>query len=476
MDTPRTPLLIVALLSLAQLMIVLDFSIVNVALPSIQSQFNLAPTQLQWVVSAYALTFGGFLLLGGRASDMFSRKTVFLAGLVLFSVASLLGGLAGSAVLIFISRAVQGLGASMLSPSALSLITTTFREGGERNRALGIFSSMAALGFTTGVILGGFLTSTLSWHWVFFVNVPIGAFLFSAGIFVIPPPEKNHERRGFDLTGAVLVTTSVLMIIYAITEVSVPGEPLVNIAVLLLLSAALGASFIIVERRACIPLVPLDIFRRGTIALSDLAMFLTFGANAALVFIITLFLQEVRGFSPLVTGLIFVPAGLGGITGAVLAPRLIRRIGFRYMMVTGLFLFGASIAGITTIGTTSSIVLLMILYYIGALGLVSSIVSMNIAGTTGVDQHHQGLAAGLLTTAQQIGAAIGVSVASVVVTTIVLSLGSGPGTMVTAYRASLFVSEGLVIAAILVALYMVRRYSLKIKAGEGGGSGQPLSG
>ncbi len=475
MEKPRSPLLIVALLSLAQLMIVLDFSIVNVALPSIQSQFDLAPTQLQWVVSAYALTFGGFLLLGGRASDIFNRKTVFLAGLVLFSAASLIGGLAGSATLIFISRAVQGLGASMLSPSALSLITTTFSEGSERNRALGVFSSMAALGFTTGVILGGFLTSTLSWHWVFFVNIPIGAFLFVAGLIAIPKLEKNQERRGFDLTGAVLVTTTVLMIIYAVTEISIPGEPLTNIAVLLLLSTALGVSFIVVERRACIPLVPLDIFRRGTISLSDLAMFLTFGANAGLVFIITLFLQEVRGFSPLVTGLIFVPAGLGGITGAVLAPRLIRRIGFRYMMVTGLFLFGASIAGMTTISTTSSIPFLIVLYYVGALGLVSAIVSMNIAGTTGIEQRHQGLAAGLLTTAQQIGAAIGVSVASVVVTTFILSSGAGPASMVASFRASLFVSACLVLAAFLVALYMVRRYALKIKADEREAPNQQVS-
>ncbi len=463
MKKERSSLLVIALLSLAQLMIVLDFSIVNVALPSIQSQFVLAPTQLQWVVSAYSLTFGGFLLLGGRASDLFNRKSVFLTGLVLFSAASLLGGLAGSAALIFFSRAVQGLGASLLSPSALSLITTTFEEGSERNWALGIFSSMAAIGFTTGVILGGFLTSTLSWHWVFFVNIPIGAFLFIAGILAIPNPEKRQERRGFDLTGAVLVTTTVLTIIYAITEVSVPGEPVSNIVVLLILSAALGISFIIVERRACLPLVPLDIFRRETITLSDLAMFLTFAANAALVFIITLYLQEVREFPALETGLIFVPAGLGGITGAYLAPRIIRRIGFRNMMVTGLLILALSIAGMTTISTTSSIILLMALYYAGAIGLVSAIVSMNIAGTSGVEPHHQGLAAGLLTTAQQIGAAIGVSVASVVITTVLLPATGRMESMVDAYRASLYVSDLLVIGALIVALSMVRRYALKMR-------------
>ncbi|MGA9097893.1 MAG: MFS transporter, partial [Methanotrichaceae archaeon] len=313
MDRPHTSLLILILLSLAQLMIVLDFSIVNVALPSIQSQFHLTPTKLQWVVSAYALTFGGFLLLGGRASDLFNRKMTFLIGLIVFSLASLLGGLATSAVLIFISRAVQGLGASMLSPSALSLITTTFPEGSERNKALGIFSSMAAIGFTTGVILGGILTSTLSWHWVFFVNVPIGAIAIVAGFLIIPDQSNNQKKKGFDVTGAVLVTTSLLTIVYAITQISVPGESFMEVVILLFLSIGLGASFIFVERRICIPLVPLDIFRRRTIVISDLIMFLAFGANAALVFIITLFLQEVRDYSPLETGLIFIPAGLGGL-------------------------------------------------------------------------------------------------------------------------------------------------------------------
>lgn len=236
MDRSRTPLLILVLLSLAQLMIVLDFSIVNVALPSIQSQFHLTSTKLQWVVSTYALTFGGFLLLGGRASDLFNRKMIFLIGLTVFSLASLLGGLATSAILIFISRAVQGLGASMLSPQALSLITTTFPEGGERNKALGIFSSMAAIGFTIGVILGGILTSYLSWHWVFFVNVPIGAIAIVAGFLIISDQKKSQQKRGFDVTGAVLVTTSLLTIVYAIAQISVPGESIVEVIILLILA------------------------------------------------------------------------------------------------------------------------------------------------------------------------------------------------------------------------------------------------
>ena len=216
--------LILIFLSLAQLMIVLDFSIVNVALPSIQSQFNLTPTSLQWVVSAYAITFGSFLLLGGRASDFFNRKNVFLTGLVIFSVSSLMGGLAPSAIIIFISRAFQGLGAAILAPSALSLLTTTFSEGNTRNWALGIFGSMASIGFTTGVTLGGILTQFLSWHWVFFVNVPFGIITFIAVYFIIPKPLNNHMKGGFDITGAILVVAALLIIVYAITQFSTLGE------------------------------------------------------------------------------------------------------------------------------------------------------------------------------------------------------------------------------------------------------------
>jgi EmrB/QacA subfamily drug resistance transporter len=462
----REKLFILILLSLAQLMIVLDFSIVNVALPSIQSQFSLAPTRLQWVVSAYAITFGGFLLLGGRATDLFNRKMIFLTGLVVFSGASLAGGFAPSANVIFVSRAAQGLGAAMLSPSALSLLTTTFAEGDARNEAMGIFASMAAIGFTTGVILGGILTSFLSWHWVFFVNVPLGLLVLIAAIFILPGVAKTRQKRSVDVTGAVLITASAVILTYAITRLDIPGESVVDVLALLVISVVLGISFYFVERRACIPLVPLDIFRRRTIVISDLAMFLTYGANAALVFVITLYLQEVRGFTPIETGLIFVPAGLGGITGAFLAPRIMRRIGFRRMMLAGLMLLTIGISGLSAISANSSIPLLMAFYYLAALGLVSSIVSMNLAGTTGVDSERQGLAAGLLTTSQQIGAAIGVSLSSVVATTVALYYGNRPISAVAGYRASLFMSLGLVIISAILALYLVRRYETRMRLTE----------
>jgi EmrB/QacA subfamily drug resistance transporter len=458
MDNTTRPRFILPLLSLAQLMIVLDFSIVNVALPSIQAQFGLAPINLQWVVSAYALTFGGFLLLGGRASDLFNRKSVFLTGLVVFSLASLLGGFASSAEMIFISRAIQGIGASILSPSALSLITTNFPEGKERNTALGVFGSMAAIGFTTGVILGGILTSTLSWHWVFFVNVPIGAFVFIAGLATIPDPGGHQKKRGFDISGAVLVTSSLLLVIYAITQSSSPGETPLDLAVLFVLSAGLAASFIYVERKACLPLVPFDVFRRKLIALSDLIMFLAYGANAIVVFIISLFIQEVRGYSPLETGLLFIPAGLGGITGAIIAPRIIGKVGFRTMILAGLLMFGSGVAALATIGEKTPILILTVYYYFAAVGIVSTIVSLNIAGTTGIVAERQGLAAGLLTTSQQIGAAIGVSTAGVVATAVGRLSGSSLLSItVESYHAALYASGGFIICAIILASYLLYR-------------------
>jgi EmrB/QacA subfamily drug resistance transporter len=471
MDRQPRLRLILALLSLAQLMIVLDFSIVNVALPSIQAQFDLAPINLQWVVSAYALTFGGFLLLGGRAADLFTRKRVFQAGLVVFSLASLLGGFAISAEMIFISRAVQGIGAAMLSPSALSLVTTTFKEGHERNEALGIFGSMAAIGFTVGVILGGILTSAISWHWVFFVNVPIGAFVLVGSSLFFPDQAVQPQKKSFDVTGAVLITSSLLLVIYAITQASAPSETTLELVILFVLSAALVASFVYVERRACIPLVPFDIFRRRLIALADMLMFLTFAANAALVFIITLFLQEIRGFSPIETGLIFIPAGLGGLSGATLAPRIIRKVGYRIMIITGLALFGTGMAALSTIGLNGSIVLLMAYYYIAALGLVSCIVSLNIAGTTGVVHERQGLTAGLLTTSQQIGAAIGVSLASVVVTAVARSVGNQIIITVAGYRSAIYVAELILVPAFILAGYLLYRGILRGDIGIPGEGG-----
>ncbi len=457
---PRKPLILV-LLSLAQLMIVLDFSIVNVALPSIQTQFLLPPVAVQWVVSAYAITFGGFLLLGGRASDLFNRKTTFLAGLTIFSIASLIGGFAPTATLIFSARALQGIGAAILSPSALSLVTTTFAEGHERNMAIGIFGSMAAIGFTTGVILGGVLTTILSWHWVFFVNVPLGILGIAGGVLLIPSQTGSGLRRGVDVAGAVLVTSSLILLVYAITQISSSDQSVVELGLFFTLSGLLVASFVWFERRACIPLVPADLFRRRRIAISDIIMFLTYATNAALIFSLTLFLQEVRGFIPLETGLIFISGGVGGITGAVLTPRLIRRIGYRAMILIGIILFAISIAALATIGGTTPVAFMLAYYYVTGVGVVTAIVSLQIAGTSGVEHGMQGLAAGLLVTAQQIGAAIGVSAASLVITAVAVHPMGAVDISTRGYQTALLGTEWFLLIAIILAGYLLYRGYLR---------------
>ena len=455
-------ILVIIILSLAQLMISLDFSIVNVALPSIQAQFHLTPTSLQWVVSAYALTFGSFLLLGGRLSDIFNRKRIFLIGLIVFSIASLMGGLAPSPIIVFISRAIQGLGAAMLAPTALSLITTTFPEGNQRNFALSIFTAMAAIGFTTGVTLGGILTQFLTWHWAFFINVPLGIFTSIIGLLIIPNTIKNHLRGSFDVTGAVLIATALLILIYAITQISTPDESIYEIIILFGISLVLVVSFLFVEHRACQPLVPFDIFQHKNIILSNVIMLLAFGAIAGFVFLVTLLLQEGIGYSALQTGLIFIPAGIGAITGSILTPRILKRIDFSKIMVLGLIIFCLCIIGIAKFGTFDSIVIFMIMSYFAFLGISSVMISLNIAGTTGVEVRQQGLAAGLITTSQWIGGAIGVSMVSVVAALLFLSVGNNSLTRIEIYMYSMIISIILVIIATLLALYLtLRRLSKK---------------
>jgi len=452
MNQVRSKALILALLSTAQLMIVLDFSIVNVALPSIQEQFQISSTDLQWIISAYALTFGGFLLLGGRATDLFRRKRIFLFGLVLFSAASLLGGFAPSSTIIILARGAQGLGAAMLQPSALSLLTTSYLEGSERNRALSIFSSMAAIGFTIGVILGGILTSYLSWHWVFFVNVPMGVVVFVGAYLFFPRSEAAKDVRSSDLQGAIWGTATLVVLVLAITRFAVLGEGAVQGIVLLIVAALLAYLFVRHERRASNPLIPIDIFSNRTLVAAIAIMFLLFAANVAQPFIISLYLQIVRGLSPLETGLVFIPAGLGGITGAFIAPRLVERIGVPRTMVIGPFLFAVGLLTLTFITPSVSLSLIMVGYLFAGLGLVIAIVSTTIAAVSGVKAQRQGLTAGLLNTSQQMGAAIGVSVASVVAATVTRDFGGGSMAVITdGYRAALLVAFGLVVIALIIA-------------------------
>jgi MFS family permease len=293
-----------ALLAVAQIMVILDFSIVSIALPAIQQAFHLAPADLQWVVSAYAVMFGGFLLLFGRASDLFDRKQLFIVGLGVFSLASLVGGLAPSPLLVLMARAVQGLGAAIVSPAALALVLTTFEEGPERNRALGVFGSVAGIGFSVGVILGGVLTGFLNWRWVFFVNLPIGLLTMLLAIPVLAPSRSDGPRQHLDLAGVVLGTGTIVILVLALSRLATPGACLLQVLLLALLSLILGLSFVLVERRHPHALVPLHIFRVRNLSSANLIAGLASAIASVLAFVLTLYLQNVLGFTPLLTGFI----------------------------------------------------------------------------------------------------------------------------------------------------------------------------
>jgi len=442
---------ILALLAVAQLMGVLDFSIVNIALPSIQRNFHLAPADLQWVVSAYALVFGGFLLLGGRIADLFDRKRVFMLGLGLFSLASLAGGLAPSPLVILGARAVQGLGAAIVSPTALALLTTTFPEGPERNRALGVFGSVAGIGFGAGVILGGMLTGWLSWRWVFFVNVPVGLLALLIAIPLLPSSRASAARAPLDLAGAILGTGAIVSLVLALSWGASPEAGMVQVMLAGMLAVVLGVIFIVVERRSQHPLVPLRVFRRRSLSVANLIALLTIAIASLLAFILTLYLQSVLGFSPVATGLAFLPAGVGGIAGGQIATWAIRRVGLRGASALGPALIALGCVLLTRITPVGGAAWVVVGYLIAGVGIVCTVVTTTIAATAHLGPELQGLAAGLLNTSQQIGAALGTSLASVVATSVALASGGHPAVAATTgYQATLYLA--LVLALITAAL------------------------
>ena len=445
---------ILALLAVSQLMGVLDFSIVNVALPSIQRTFPLAPADLQWMVSAYALMLGGFLLLGGRAADLFDRKRLFILGLGLFSLASLAGGLAPSPLIILAARAVQGLGGAIVSPTALALLTTTFPEGPERNRALGIFGSVSGVGFGTGVILGGVLTNWLSWRWVFFVNVPVGLLTLLGAFALLPPSRASMARKPLDLAGAALGTGALASLVLALSRGASPASGPVQAMLFGILAMVLSALFLVVERRSQHPLVPLGVFHSRNLSAANLLAGLTIAIASLLAFILTLYLQSVLGFSPLTTGLAFLPASVGGIVGGQIAARAMRRWGLRRASAIGPILIALGCVLLTRITPAGGVAWVVAGYALAGVGIVCTVVTTTIAATASLGPELQGLAAGLLTTSQQVGAAIGTSLASVVASSIALAAGGDPAVAATTgYQATLYLALGLsVIAAVLAVL------------------------
>jgi EmrB/QacA subfamily drug resistance transporter len=402
--------LALALLALAQFVVVLDASIVNVALPSIGRDLDFSQDDLSWVVNGYTLFFGGFLLLGGRMADLLGRRRLFVAGLVLFALASLAGGLATSPGWLIAARAVQGLGAALLSPAALSLVTVMFAEGAERNKAMGVWGAVAGSGGAAGVLLGGVLTEYAGWEWVLFVNVPIGI----AAAIIAPrllPESRNDGARNFDIAGAISVTAGLSLLVYTIVDATDAGWLSAQTLGLGAAALALLAGFIAIELRSNAPLVPFGIFRRRTITGTNIVALLVAMALFSMFFFISLYMQQVLGYSAIKAGLSYLPLALGIIVSAGIASSLVTRFGFKPILVTGLVLTAAGLVWFAQVQVNGSYLSdILGPSLLAAVGLGFAFVSMTIAAVAGVEAREAGLASGLINTSQQVGGALGLAI------------------------------------------------------------------
>lgn len=404
--------LILVVVCLAQFVVVLDATIVNVALPTIQHALSFSLESLQWVVNAYTLTFGGFLLLGGRVADLLGRRRIFIAGLIVFSLASLLDGLSQSSNMLTAARAFQGIGAAFLSPAALSLLTTNFPESGERTRALGVWSAISAGGGAVGLLAGGILVTALSWQWIFFVNVPVGALAILAALRYIPESVANLGHRRFDVAGALTVTAGLVVLVYTLVKAPSFGWTSLNTIGLFALSAVLLASFVVIEKRSQAPLIRLSIFSIRTLAVGDLILLLVGAGLFSMFFFTSLYAQEVLGFSALKAGVAFFPVAIVIGIGAGISQVLIPRLGVRMTIIVGLSLGIAGMALMTQLPVNGTYLDLLEGLMPISLGLGITFAPATLLGTSGVEGQDAGLASGLLNTAQQVGGAIGLAVLS----------------------------------------------------------------
>jgi EmrB/QacA subfamily drug resistance transporter len=407
-----------ALIVAAQFMVVLDVAIVNVALPSIRTDLGFSQESLQWVITAYAIMFGGFLLLGGRLADLLGRRRLFVAGLALFTVMSLLDGLAWSEGSLIAFRALQGLGAAMLSPAALSILTTTFQEGRDRNVALGIWGAASGSGGAAGVLLGGALTSALNWSWIFFINVPAGILVMALTPVLLRESRADLGHRRFDFAGAASITGGLMLLVYAMTRATQHGWATGSTIGLLAVSALLIVAFFVIESRSKAPLLPLRIFRLRTLTGSNVAGLLMGGAIFAQFFLLTLYMQEVLHYSALKTGVAYIGLTLTIIVFSTVAQALVTRIGVRRVLPAGLGLTAVALVLFAQLPVDGSYFAdLFPAFMISGLGLALAFVPMSIGGLTGVTESDAGIASGLINTTQQIGGAVGVALATTVATT-----------------------------------------------------------
>jgi EmrB/QacA subfamily drug resistance transporter len=463
--TDRRKWLALALLSAVQFMVVLDIAIVNVALPSIKVDLGFSQEDLQWVISAYALVFGGFLLLGGRAADLLGRRRLFLAGLGVFTLASLLAGLAWSEASLIGARALQGLGAAVISPAALSILSTTFREGRERNIALGVWGAVGGFGAAAGVLLGGVLTEALSWSWIFFVNVPVGVLAF-----VLAPRLLDESRdatiRSFDATGGVLVTAGLSLLVYAITQTGTYGWTSARTLGVGAAALVLLAAFVWWERRHAEPLMRFGILRTKTVAGANVGGLILGTATFSMFLMLTLYMQQVLGYSPMKTGVGYLAVAVSAIVWSGVAAQLTTRIGVKPVLVTGMSALTGGLVYFTQVSVDGSYLTdLLPGFLLVGLGLGFSFVPISIAALAGVHSEEAGLASGLFNTSQQIGGALGIAALSTIATSRTsdaLAAGAAlPSALVHGFTGAFVVGAGIAAIGVLAALTLIRRDELE---------------
>ena len=463
-DSSRGRWLALGLLCVVQFMVVLDIAIVNVALPSIKVDLGFSQGDLQWVISAYALVFGGFLLLGGRAADILGRRRIFLGGIAVFTVASLLAGLAWSDGSLIAARAAQGLGAAIITPAALSILSTTFPEGRERNIALGAWGAVGGFGAVAGVLLGGILTDALSWEWIFFVNVPVGVAGFVIAPFLLQESRDAHVTR-FDLPGAVLVTGGLSTLVYAVTQAGQEGwlaqETLASFGI----AAVLLAGFVGWELRHPDPLMRFGILRTRTVSGANVAGFIMGTAMFSMFLMLTLYMQQVLGYSPMRTGVAYLAVAGTAILWSAVAAQLVTRVGVKPVLVVGMAALTGGLVYFTQVSVDGSYLgdLLPGFLLVG-LGIGFSFVPISIAALAGIEPAEAGLASGLINTSQQIGGALGIAALSTIATSATedaVATGSAlPVALVDGFSTAFFVGAVFAALGLVSALVLVRRDEL----------------
>jgi EmrB/QacA subfamily drug resistance transporter len=449
------------LLCSAQFVVVLDASIVNVALPTIGEALDFTESSLPWVVNAYVLTFGGFLLLGGRLADLLGRRRVFMFGLVLFAIASLFGGLATTSGQLVAARAVQGLGAAILSPAALSIVATTFKDGAERNKALGIWGAVAGSGGAAGVLLGGVLTEYLGWEWVLWVNVPIGIAAAAVAPSLIAESRSEQETRHFDVAGAATITLGLSALVFALLDAEDAGWGSAQTIGTLIVSAVLLAAFVAIEQRSQSPLVPFRIFRLRTITGANVVGILVGASLFSMFFFISLYMQQVLGYSAIKTGLSYLPLAIAIILSAGFASALVTKVGFKPILAAGMVFIATGLLWFSQISPDGSFVAdILGPSLLAAVGLGFAFVPVTIAAVSGVEDREQGLASGLINTSQQVGGALGLAILAAIANS-EINNSRDPVVLTDGFSSAFLVGSGFAVLGLIATLFLIRNADSK---------------